>query len=95
MYRSTNIFRVIKSIRLRYAGHVTRTEEGRGAFKILTGKPTVNRSVGRPRYKWENKIRIYLKEMGIIPRNWVDWAQDRYYWESLVNAALNLRILGN
>ena len=49
MYRSPNIVRVIKSRRLRWAGHVARMEEGRSAFNILTGKPTGKRLLGRPR----------------------------------------------
>ena len=49
LYRSPNIVRVIKSIRLRWAGHVARMEEGRSAFKMLTGKPTGKRALGRPK----------------------------------------------
>ena len=48
LYRSSNIVRMIKSMRLRRAGHVARMEEGRSAFKILTGKPTGKRHLGRP-----------------------------------------------
>ena len=65
-------------------------EEGRSAFKILTGIPTGNRSLGRPRHRWEYSIRMDFKEIGINMRNWVDLAQDRDYWKALVNAALNL-----
>ena len=50
LYRSPNIVRVIKSRRLRWAGHVARMEEGRGAFKVLTSKPTGKRPLGRPRH---------------------------------------------
>ena len=60
-YRSPNIERVIKSRRLRWAGHVARMEEGRSAFKILTGKPAGNRPLGRPRRIWEDNIRMGLK----------------------------------
>ena len=67
-------------------------EEGRRAFKILTGKPTGKKTFGRPRRRWEDNIRIDLKEMCINTRNWVDQAQDRDYWRALVNAALNLRV---
>ena len=54
------VVRVIKSRRLRWAGHIARMEEGRSAFKILTGKPTGKRSLERPRRRWEDNIRIYL-----------------------------------
>ena len=69
LYRSLNIVRVIKSRRLRWAGHVERIEEGRSAFKILTGKPTGKRPLGRPRRRWEDNIRIYLEEIGINAGN--------------------------
>ena len=73
-----NIVRVIKSRRLRWVGHVARIEEGRSVFKILTGTP-----LGRPRRRWEDNIRMDLKEIGINTRNWIDSAQDRDYWRSL------------
>ena len=60
MYRSINIVRVIKSRRLRWAGHVARMEEGRIAFTILTGKPTGKRPFGRPKRRWEDNIRMDL-----------------------------------
>ena len=65
-------------------------EEGRSAFKILTGKPTGKRPLGRSRHGWEDNIRIDLKEIGINMRNRVDSAQDRAYWMAFVNATLNL-----
>ena len=68
LYRSPNIARVIKSRRLRWAGHVARMEEGRSAFNILTGKPTGKRPFGRPRRRWEDNIRMELKEIGINTR---------------------------
>ena len=92
LYRSPNVARVIKSRRLRWAGHVARMQEGRSAFKILTGKPTGKRPLGRPRRRWVDNIRMDLEEIGINAGNWVDWAQDRNYWRALVNAALNLRV---
>ena len=73
-HRSPNIVRVIKSRRLRWAGHVARMDEGRRAFKILTGKPTRKRPLGRPRRRWEENIRMDLEEMGISAGNWVDSA---------------------
>ena len=86
MYRSPNIVRVIKPRRLRWAGHIARMEEGRSAFKILTGK----RPLGMPRRRWEDNIRMDLEEIGINEGNWVYSAQDRNCWRALGNAALNL-----
>ena len=60
--------RVIKSRRFRWAGHVVRMEEGRSAFKILTGKPTGKRHVGRPRRRSEDNIRMDVKEIGVSMR---------------------------
>ena len=79
---------MIKSRRLRWAGHVARMEKGRSAFKILKGK----RPLGRPRHRWEDNIKMDLEEIGINAGNLVDSAQDRNYWRALVNAALNLRV---
>jgi hypothetical protein len=59
---------------------------------MLIGTPAGKRSLGRPRHRWEDNITMDLKEIGINTRNWVDSAQDRYYWKALVNAALNLRV---
>ena len=67
-------------------------EEGRSVFKILTGKPTGKRPLGRPRRRWEDNIRMNLEEIGINAGNWDDSVQDRNYWRALVNAALNLRV---
>ena len=92
LYRSLNIVRVIKSRRLERASHVVRMEEDRSAFKILTGKPTGELFSGRPRHRWEDNIRMDLKEMGIKTRNWVDSAEDKDYWRALVNAEFNLRV---
>ena len=91
-YRSPIIARVIKSRRLRWAGHVARIEECKSASKILTGKPTGKRPLGRSRRRWEDNIRIDVKEIVINTRNWVDSAQDRDYWRVLVNAALKFRV---
>ena len=67
-------------------------EEGRSAFKILPGIPTGKRLSGRPRRRWEDNIRMDLKEIDITTRNLVDSAKDNDYWKALVNAALNLRV---
>ena len=93
MYHSLNIVRVIESRRLRLAGHVARMEEGRSTSKILTGKPTGKRHLGRHRRRWEDNVRMGLKEIGVNTRNRVDSIQDRNYCRGLVNVELNLRVL--
>ena len=67
-------------------------EEGRSAFNILTGKPTGKKRLRRPRRRWEDNIRMNLKEIGIHTRNWVNSARDRDYWIALVNATFNLQV---
>ena len=80
---------MIKSRRLRWAGHVARMEESRSAFKIVTGKSTGKRPLGRPR---KDNIKMNHEEIGINAGNWVDSAQERDYWRAFVHAALNLRV---
>ena len=82
----------IKSRRMRWARHVARMEERRSSFKISTSKPEGNRLLGRPRHRWEDSIRMDLKEICVTTRNWVDSSQDRDYWRALVNVALNLQV---
>ena len=69
MYRSPNIARVIKSRRLRWAGHVARMEEGMSVLKILAGKPTGKKPLGRPRRRWEENISMNLEEIAINSGN--------------------------
>ena len=70
---------VIKSRRLRWAGHVARMEESRSAFKILIGRLAGKRLLGRPRRRWEDNIRMDLGEICINAGNWFDLVQDRDY----------------
>ena len=88
----TALINLIILLRLRWAGHEARMEEGRRAFKILIGTPAGKRPLGRPRRRWEDNARMDLKEIGIITRNWVDSTLHRDYWRTLVNPALNLRV---
>ena len=70
---------MIKSRRLRWAGHAARMEEGRSAFKILIGTPTRKRPLGRPMGRLQDNIKMDLKEIDIIMKNWVISVQDKYY----------------
>jgi hypothetical protein len=85
LYSSPNIVRVIKSRRMRWAGHVAHMEEGRGVYRILAGKPEGKRPVGRPRRRWEDNIKLDLWEIGIDGVNWIRLAQDRVQWRTFVN----------
>ena len=60
-------------------------EEHKSVFKMLTGIYTGKRHLGRPRPRWEDNIRVDLKELGFNTRNWINSAQDRDYWSDLVN----------
>jgi hypothetical protein len=64
LYSSPNIIRVIKSRRMRWAGHVAGMGEKRGAYRILAGRPEGRRPIGRPRRRWENNIKIDIQEVG-------------------------------
>jgi hypothetical protein len=77
LYSSPNIIRVIKSRRMRWAGHRARMGEGRGAYRIVVGRPEGRRPLGRPRCRWEDNIKIDLKEVGREGLDWIDMAQDR------------------
>jgi hypothetical protein len=64
LYSSPNVIRVIKSRRIRWAGHVARMGEGRGAYRILVGRPDGKRQLGRPRRSWDDNIKMDLQEVG-------------------------------
>jgi len=91
-YSSPNIVRVIKSRRMRWAGHVARMGEDRGVYRVLVGKPEGRRPLGRPRRRWEDNIRMDLREVGCGYVDWMELAQDRDRWRALVSAVMNLRV---
>jgi hypothetical protein len=76
LYSSPSIIRMIKSRRMRWAGHVTRMGEKRNAYRILVGKPEGKRPLGRLRRRWEDSIKMNLREIGWDGMNWIDLAQD-------------------
>jgi len=83
---------VIKSRRMRWAGHVACTGEERGAYRVLMGKLEGKRPLGRPRRRWVDNIRNDLQEVGCGYMNWIGLAQDRDGWRRLVSVVMNLRV---
>jgi hypothetical protein len=92
LYSSPNIIRIIKSIRMRWAGHIARMGEKWSAYRLLVGKPEGKRPVGRPRRRWVNNIRMDRGEVGWGDEDWIGLAKDRSRWRALVNSVLNLRV---
>jgi hypothetical protein len=93
LYSSLNIVRVIKSKRMRWAGHVACMGEGRGVYRVLVGRPKGKRPLGRPKCKWEDNIKMDLREPGNDGANWIWLAQDRVQWQVFVNTVMNLWVL--
>ena len=83
---------VIKSIRMRWAGHVAHMGVERGVYRVLVGKPEGKRPLGRPRRRWVDNIRTDLREVGCGYMDWIGLAQDRDGWWRLVSAVMNLRV---
>jgi hypothetical protein len=90
LYSSPNIVRVIKSRRMRWAGHVAHMGEGRCIYRVLVWRPEGKRPLGRPRRRWEDDIKLDLREIGIDGVNWIRLAQDRVQWRVCVNTVMNL-----
>jgi hypothetical protein len=68
------------------------THGGRGVHRVLVGKPKCKRPLGRPRRRWEDNIKLDLREIGIAGANWIQLAQDRVQWRAFVNTVINLRV---
>jgi hypothetical protein len=92
LYSSQSIIRIIKSRRMRLAGHVAQIGENRNAYRLLMGKPEGKRPLGRSRRRWVDNIRMNLGEVGWGIVDWIGLAQDRNRWRALVNSVLNLRV---
>ena len=86
LYSLPNIVRVV------WAGHVARVGEGRGVHRFLVGKPEGRRSMGRPRRRWEDNIKMDLQEVGGGCGDWMELAQVRDRWRALVSTVRNLRV---
>jgi hypothetical protein len=92
LYSSPSIIGVIKARRMRWAGHVARMEEVRGAYNILVGTPIGRRPLGRPRCRWEDDVKMDLAEIGCGDMDWIHLAQNRDRWRVLVNTVMSLRV---
>jgi hypothetical protein len=66
--------------------------EGRGVYRVFLGKPEGKRPVGRPRRRWEENIKMDLQEVGCGDMDWIELAQDRDRWRTLMNTVMNLRV---
>jgi len=93
LYSSPNIVRVIKSRRIRWAGHVARMGEEKGVYRVLLGKPEGRRPLGRPRRRWVDNIRMDLQVVGCGYMDWIGLAQDRDRWRTFVSAVMKLPFL--
>jgi hypothetical protein len=84
--------RVVKSRRMRWAGHVALMGEGRGVHTVLVRKPEGKRPLGRLRHRWEDNIKMDLQEVGGGCGDWMELAQYRERWRALVNRVMNPRV---
>jgi hypothetical protein len=81
---------MIKSRRMRWAGHVAPMGEKRNAYEM--GQPQGKRPLGRPRCRWVNNIKMDLREIEWNGMDWINLAQDRNQWRDLVNMVINLQV---
>ncbi|KAJ4433904.1 hypothetical protein ANN_16217 [Periplaneta americana] len=84
LYSSPDIIRNIKSRRLRWAGHVARMGESRNAYRVLIGRPEGKKPLERPRRRWEDNIKMDLREVGYDDRDWINLSQDRDQWRAYI-----------
>ena len=92
LYSLPNIVRVVKSRRMRWAGHVARMGEEREVHRVLVGKPEGKSPLERPRRRWEDNIKMDLQEVGGGCGDWMELAQDRDRWRALVSTVMNHRV---
>jgi hypothetical protein len=92
LYSLPDIVRVVKSRKMRWAGHVARMGEERGVHKVLVGKPEGKRPLGKPRPRWEDNIKMDLREVGGCRWKWRELAQDRDGWLALVSTVNKFRV---
>jgi hypothetical protein len=91
LYSLPNIVRVVKSRRMKWAGHVARMGEDRDVHRVLVGKPEGKRPLGRPRRGWEDNIKMDLQEVGGGREDWMELARDMDRWRALVGTVRDFR----
>jgi hypothetical protein len=92
LYSLPNIVRVVKSRRMRWAGHVARMGEYSGVHRVLVGKPEGKSSLGRPVRRWEDNIKMDRQEILGGRGDWMELAQDRDRWRALVDTVRDFRV---
>jgi hypothetical protein len=92
LYSSPNIVMVIKSRRMRWTGHVARTGRGRNIYRVLVGEPKGKRPLERAMCRWEDNIKMDLREVGIRGVNWMRLAQDKVHWQSFAIMVMDLQV---
>jgi hypothetical protein len=83
---------MIKSRRMWWAGHVARMGEVTGVYRVFIGMPEGKRLLSRSRRRWEDNIKLDLREIGIEGTNWIRLTQDRVQWWAFVNTVMKLRV---
>ena len=90
LYSSPNIIRNLKTRRMRWAGHAARMEQSRNAYRVLMGKPEGKKPLGRPRRRWEDNIKMDLKEVDCVPGDWIARTEDRVNWHTFVRVVMEI-----
>jgi hypothetical protein len=95
LYSLPSIIRMIKSWRMRWAGHAARIGKKRNAYRLLVGKPEGMRSLKRPRHRWVDNMKMVLRETGWGGMDWIDLAEDRGHWKVLMNMVMEDKMVGS
>jgi hypothetical protein len=78
---------------MRWTGHVARIGEGKCVYRVLVGRPEGQRPLGIPRHRWQDNIKMDLRELQMDGANWIRLAKVRVRWRAFVNTVMNLRVL--
>ena len=92
MHSSPSIIQVIKSRRMRWAGHVECMGNRKGVYRVLVGKPEKKRPLGRPWHRFQDNIKMHLQEVGCGGMDWIDLTQDKDRWRAVVNMVMDFQV---